>query len=99
MEHTLKPVALTVLLGGCAVASNVKSLENGEYLVIVHSNDFASSARIGKQFQLEAQELCGSKAYEFTEHVPPEVKVVKTYDPDGVINLRVVTQRKVLKCR
>ena len=97
MKKLITVSLLPFLLLGCSAVGGYKKLDDGSFLVTVHSNDFASREGIKEEFDDESKEACKG-SYTLKKQLPSEVKKMTTYANGYTTTTNVFMKKQIIEC-
>ena len=97
MKMKIVMLALPFLLLGCSAVGGYKKLDDGRFLVNVHTNIFASKDGIKEEFDEESKEACNGP-YALKKRLPDEVKKITTYTNGSSTTTNVFVKRQIIEC-
>jgi hypothetical protein len=95
----LKNLMVLVLLGslvGCSSVGSYRSLADGNYLVVVHSNKHSNEQEVKAKAVQESTQACDGR-YHVVERLPVETRDVVSDDEYNFTDTISVTQ-KIIGC-
>jgi len=98
MKKVMLAVIFLTQLSACSAIGRYDQMNDGSYLITVHSNAFASREGIEEEFKEEAEEACNGK-YTLKENLKSDVQNIKTYGSTYNTSSNVLIQKRVVACK